>query len=69
MAVFVTEPYVNLSYPLGLLDSIVGTIFLIIAILAFTDKKNEKHSLAIIAFIVALVVTIIPNGFGLNGLL
>ena len=67
LEIFINKPYANLSYPLGLLDSAIGTMILIIAILAFTDKKNEKHSLAIIAFIAALVLTAIPNAFGMNG--
>ena len=50
----------------GLLDQIIGTVFLILVVLALTDKKNAGIGFGMVALSVGFTISAIGLAFGHN---
>lgn len=64
--IFVTFPQDYLSIWGGFFDQVVGTAFLILAILGITDKKNLLPSQSTIFVLIGIVVAVHGAAFGHN---
>ena len=64
--IFTTFPKDYVSISSAFFDQVIGTTILIIAILAITDKFNEKYSVSTTFLMIGLVVTIHGLSFTSN---
>jgi len=64
--IFATYPHPHLSTLGGLLDQIIGTVFLILVVLALTDKKNAGVGFGMVALSVGFTISAIGLAFGHN---
>lgn len=64
--IFATYPQQHLSILGGLLDQIIGTVFLILVVLALTDKKNAGIGFGMVALSVGFTISAIGLAFGHN---
>jgi glycerol uptake facilitator protein len=66
IGIFATYPQQHLSILGGLLDQIIGTVFLILVVLALTDKKNAGIGFGMVALSVGFTISAIGLAFGHN---
>jgi len=65
--IFATYPAAYLStFPGGFVDQFIGTMLLMVCILAITDDRNAKWAKSVTPLLIGLVVVVIGMAFGAN---